>query len=87
MMMATARMVEVDLNETGGSRSPRKKGRAPAVLVGSPTGDDDGKVGMAHGSCTMATAVGSSMWLQQRGNSFGSMWFAMYHCGVWLFQL
>jgi hypothetical protein len=39
-MMATARMVEVDLNETGGSKSPRKKGRAPAVLVGSPTGDD-----------------------------------------------
>jgi hypothetical protein len=47
-MLATARMVEVDLNETGGSRSPHKKGRAPAVLVGSPTGDDDGQVRIAR---------------------------------------
>jgi hypothetical protein len=40
-LMATARMVEVDLDENGsGAKSPRKKGRAPAVLVGSPTGDD-----------------------------------------------
>lgn len=42
-MMATARMVEVDLNETGGSKSPRKKGRAPAVLVGDAS-DDEGEV-------------------------------------------
>lgn len=36
--MATARLVDVNLTDTAGTKSERNKGRAPAVLVGSPTG-------------------------------------------------
>eukprot|EP00882_Tetradesmus_deserticola_P006573 GHRQ01006917.1.p1 GENE.GHRQ01006917.1~~GHRQ01006917.1.p1 ORF type:complete len:1485 (+),score=562.58 GHRQ01006917.1:723-5177(+) len=51
-LMATARMIDIDLNETGGSRSARKQGRAPAVLVDSPTGDE----GQVHQSARTPAA-------------------------------